>query len=98
MIKKLCSVCCSDDLDFVNGMYICNNCYETSKIVIEINEESGLTVDEAKIVDNLASCFNKSMLLNLSKKERELFAQSINDAMSVFSERALKRAYPNFWR
>lgn len=65
----------------------------------EHSTSSGLTPDEQRITDALVDVWNAFMQLDtaLSPDEIQRFREGIHAAQQVFADRALQRAYPEYW-
>lgn len=64
-----------------------------------INPASGLTSDEQRIVALLVNAWNAFYALDsaITPEEMQRFREAIHQAEQVFADRALHRAYPDYW-
>jgi len=66
---------------------------------IDIDPGSGLTAAERRIVTFLSSAWNMFIQLpDMPPDDRADFQRAIHEAERIIAQRALARAYPEFWR
>lgn len=65
----------------------------------DIDPGSGLTAEERRIITFLSSAWNMLIQLpDLPADDKADFQRAIHDAERIIAQRALARAYPEFWR
>lgn len=68
---------------------------------MEIDSQSGLTLEELRVSELLVEAWNTWVYLlgrNAEGIEYVRFRDGIHMAQQVLADRALHRAYPNYWR